>query len=144
MAWAMGGPRVSRLPGPRLPGARPRGGGQAAARLASPGTTSPTADHRQWLAADAQRVTAPLVFVSGEYPPDVGGVGDYTARLRAALDGLGWPSSVLTRRQGRRWDARALLYLLRAAPRSGIIHIQFQAGAFDLLGDICLFPSLVA
>lgn len=84
-----------------------------------------------------------ILFVSGEYPPDVGGVGDYTDRLRVALAGRGWSSSVLSRRQVRRWDARSLFWLLRAVPRAGVVHIQFQAGAFDLLGDVCLMPSLV-
>jgi glycosyltransferase involved in cell wall biosynthesis len=88
-------------------------------------------------------VTPPLLFVSGEYPPDVGGVGDYTDRLRRALAGLGWQSSVLSRRQVRRWDARALIALVRHAPRSGIVHIQYQAGAYDLLGDVCLMPTLL-
>ena len=73
----------------------------------------------------------------------MGGVGDYTDRLRHALAAAGWPSSVLTRRQVRHWDARALAWLLRAAPRDGVVHIQFQAGAFDLLGDVCLMPSLL-
>jgi glycosyltransferase involved in cell wall biosynthesis len=84
-----------------------------------------------------------ILFVSGEYPPDVGGVGDYTMRLRAALADRGWPSRVLTRRQVHRWDARALLWLPRAARGARIVHIQFQAGAYDLLGDVCLMPLLV-
>ena len=84
-----------------------------------------------------------ILFVSGEYPPDVGGVGDYTARLRAALANVGWPSRVLTRKQVGRWDARSLVWLVRTAPRAGLVHIQFQAGAFDLLGDVCLMPALV-
>ena len=85
-----------------------------------------------------------IQFVSGEYPPDVGGVGDYTARLRAALADLGYPSSVFSRREiGGRWDARALVWLLRTVPTDGIVHIQYQAGAFDLLGDICLLPLLL-
>jgi glycosyltransferase involved in cell wall biosynthesis len=84
-----------------------------------------------------------ILFVSGEYPPDVGGVGDYTARLRAALADRGWPSRVLTRRQVTHWDARALLWLPRAARGARIVHIQFQAGAYDLLGDVCLMPLLV-
>jgi glycosyltransferase involved in cell wall biosynthesis len=84
-----------------------------------------------------------ILFVSGEYPPDVGGVGDYTARLRSELANLDWPSRVLSRKQVGRWDARALPWLLRTAPRGGIVHIQFQAGAFDLLGDACLMPALV-
>jgi glycosyltransferase involved in cell wall biosynthesis len=84
-----------------------------------------------------------ILFVSGEYPPDVGGVGDYTDRLRVAFAERDWSSAVLSRRQVRRWDARSLFWLLRAAPRSGVVHIQFQAGAFDLLGDVCLMPSLL-
>lgn len=85
----------------------------------------------------------PLLFVSGEYPPDVGGVGDYTARLRDALVAEGWPSNLLSRRQVRHWDARALAWVLRAAPRAGVVHIQFQAAAYDLLGDVCLMPWLL-
>jgi len=88
-------------------------------------------------------VTAPLLFISGEYPPDVGGVGDYTEHLRAALASLGWPSGVLSRRQVRRWDARSLVALVRSAPRAGVVHIQYQAGAFDLLGDVCLMPTVL-
>jgi glycosyltransferase involved in cell wall biosynthesis len=88
-------------------------------------------------------VTAPLLFISGEYPPDVGGVGDYTAQLRHALAKLGWQSGVLSRRQVRHWDARSLLALVRTAPRTGIVHIQYQAGAYDLLGDVCLMPTLL-
>jgi glycosyltransferase involved in cell wall biosynthesis len=84
-----------------------------------------------------------IQFVSGEYPPDVGGVGDYTATLRGALAACGWPSSVVSRRQVRRWNAGALGWFVRHAPRDGIVHIEFQAGAFDLLGDICLLPALL-
>jgi glycosyltransferase involved in cell wall biosynthesis len=84
-----------------------------------------------------------ILFVSGEYPPDVGGVGDYTARLRGSLAGRGWPSHVVSRRQVRRWNARALVWFLRNAPRTGVLHIQFQAGAFDLLGDICVVPWIL-
>jgi glycosyltransferase involved in cell wall biosynthesis len=84
-----------------------------------------------------------ILFVSGEYPPDVGGVGDYTHRLRTALADLGSPSRILSRNRVRRWDARSLVWLARAAPRAGIVHIQFQAAAYDLLGDVCLMPLLV-
>jgi glycosyltransferase involved in cell wall biosynthesis len=85
----------------------------------------------------------PLLFVSGEYPPDIGGVGDYTDRLRSALDSRGWHSRLLTRTHVRRWDVRSLLALLRVAPQRGVVHIQFQAGSYDLLGDVCLMPGLV-
>jgi len=84
-----------------------------------------------------------VLFISGEYPPAIGGVGDYTACLRSALSELGVASTVLSRQQVRRWDARALLWLLRNAPRHGIVHIQYQPGAYDLLGDICLVPLLL-
>jgi glycosyltransferase involved in cell wall biosynthesis len=88
-------------------------------------------------------VTLPLLFISGEYPPDVGGVGDYTERLRGALALRGWPSGILARRQVQRWDARSLVALARRAPRTGVVHIQYQAGAYDLLGDVCLMPTVL-
>ena len=36
-----------------------------------------------------------------------------------------------------------MAYLLRIAPREGIVHIQFQAAAYDLLGDVCLMPLVL-
>jgi glycosyltransferase involved in cell wall biosynthesis len=84
-----------------------------------------------------------ILFVSGEYPPDIGGVGDYTSRLRAALTQRGWRSEVLSRRKVLHWDARSVVRLVRDAPSGGIVHIQYQAAAFDLLGDICLAPAVL-
>ncbi|MBV9547492.1 MAG: glycosyltransferase [Chloroflexi bacterium] len=84
-----------------------------------------------------------ILFVSGEYPPDVGGVGDYTERLRAALGNASCPSDVLSRREVGRWDARSLVRLVRRAPPEGIVHIQYQPAAFDLLGDVCLMPVVL-
>jgi glycosyltransferase involved in cell wall biosynthesis len=97
---------------------------------------------------------SPVLLVSGEYPPDLGGLADYTACLRRALIERGLRVEVLTRRGAQpaeagvarvvsRWDARSLAQLLCQAPRRGIVHIQFQAAAFDLLGDICLAPLLL-
>jgi glycosyltransferase involved in cell wall biosynthesis len=83
---------------------------------------------------------ARVLFVSGEYPPDIGGVGDYTARLRGALSARGIASAVLTRRDVRRWNARSIGRVVGAAPREGIVHVQYQPAAFDLLGDVCLMP----
>jgi glycosyltransferase involved in cell wall biosynthesis len=84
-----------------------------------------------------------ITFVSGEYPPDIGGVGDYTAHLRAALGETGHPSRVLSRRDVGRWNARALLRVIRHTRISGFVHIQYQSAAYDLLGDICLLPGLL-
>jgi glycosyltransferase involved in cell wall biosynthesis len=84
-----------------------------------------------------------ITFVSGEYPPDIGGVGDYTARLRAALGETGQRSRVLSRREVGRWNARGLLRLIRHIPIAGFVHVQYQAAAYDLLGDVCLLPGLL-
>ena len=104
-------------------------------------------------------------MLTGELPPDRGGVGDYTARLGDALAGLGVPIGILTRaRTGvppRRvlgqsrvpvhgdvpgWGPRAFLLVTRALARLGprpLLHIQFQAGAFDLGGSVHLLPALL-
>ncbi len=85
-----------------------------------------------------------IAFISGEYPPDVGGVGDYTAHLRAALEQAGQRTDVVSRRHvGGRWNARALAWLLRRAPKTGVVHLQYQSAAYDLLGDVCLLPGLL-
>jgi glycosyltransferase involved in cell wall biosynthesis len=46
-----------------------------------------------------------IAFVTGEYPPDTGGVGDYTRHLAAALAERGHAVSVIATR-GRRGEAR--------------------------------------
>lgn len=102
-------------------------------------------------------MTARVLFVTGEYPPLRGGVADYTDRLRHALAERGWAVDVATRslpdRPGEdpsvRWRladwGRSLWRTMRALRRSGwrgIVHLQYQAGAFDLQGRIALLPIL--
>ena len=108
-----------------------------------------------------------VCMLTGEFPPDRGGVGDYTARLAGALTARGLPVVVLTRRRtdapprrryeddhtGARvpvyagvpaWDARAPGVVARTLRRLGprpVLHIQFQAGAFDLGGTVHLLPT---
>jgi glycosyltransferase involved in cell wall biosynthesis len=104
-------------------------------------------------------------MLTGEIPPDRGGVGDYTARLSDALAALGVPVGILTRSRpdvpARRllgasrvpvhgdapaWDARVWPLVMSALRRLGprpLLHIQFQAGAYDLGGSVHLLPSLV-
>ncbi len=90
----------------------------------------------------------PLLLVSGEYPPDTGGVADYTARLREALGRRGLHAEVFTRsradgaRQGG-WGPGAVLSIARHAPRGAVVHLQYQAAAYDLRGEICLLPLLL-
>src|SRR5205823_507076 len=103
-------------------------------RVARCRTARATARDSQRAGRRTQKV---IHFITGEYPPAVGGVGDYTLQLRSALADIGWESDVLSRPQVRHWDARSLVALLRSVPRhADIVHIQFQAGAFDLLGDV--------
>lgn len=104
-------------------------------------------------------------MLTGELPPDHGGVGDYTARLSDALAALGVPVGILTRSrpgvpsrrtlgastvpvhgQVRAWDLRVWRLVCRTLARLGprpLLHIQFQAGAFDLGGSVHLLPSVV-
>ena len=95
-----------------------------------------------------------MLLVTGEYPPEVGGVADYTACLRGALAERGVEVAVLTRgrparpeagvyRRVSRWDARVLGDLASRTPRGGIVHLQYQPAAFDLRGEICLAPLLL-
>jgi len=98
-----------------------------------------------------------VLFVTGEYPPLRGGVGDYTWQLGCALAAAGWTVEVATRRlpgpapegplvcwQLAGWG-RPLWSLLRSLRESGwhgVVHLQYQAGAFDLQGRIVLLPVL--
>lgn len=106
-----------------------------------------------------------VCMLTGELPPDRGGVGDYAARLSDALAALGVPVGVLTRQRPtvpsrrllgrsrvpvhglvRSWDARAWPLVVRALRQCGprpLLHIQFQAGAYDLGGSVHLLPTLV-
>lgn len=99
-----------------------------------------------------------VVLVTGEYPPQVGGVGDYTALLARHLLAEGATVSIVTGRSpglptepvaARRivadWGVRGwrgLLGALRAA-RPEVVHLQYQAGAFAGRTAIHLLPRLL-
>lgn len=99
----------------------------------------------------------PALLVTGEYPPLVGGLGDYSAQLRGALAARGASVSVLTTASRDRsnapvdhtvttvgrWDAAALRTLMRLTPPRGVVHLQYQPAAFALRGEICLVPWLM-
>ena len=95
-----------------------------------------------------------ILFVTGEYPPRVGGVADHVVRLRAALEDLGVNTRVATesvsgdsqlervhRASPRPWG-RQILKVLRLVKRfrSDVVHIQYQAGAFDSPVQSALLP----
>jgi glycosyltransferase involved in cell wall biosynthesis len=97
---------------------------------------------------------ARVLLITGEYPPTIGGVGDYTAKLAAHLRGVGVEAMVLTGsspalsgelavwRTVPDWGMRGWTAIERAiaATRPELVHIQYQAGAFGGRGGIVALP----
>ncbi|NWF78843.1 MAG: glycosyltransferase family 4 protein [Chloroflexi bacterium] len=108
-----------------------------------------------------------IALLSGEYPPQPGGVGDYTACLATALYARGHSVSVLTIQQGRLccyqaaapsgpapavalsglprsldWSHRAWPAVIAALDclRPHWLHIQYQTGAYAMQPGINLLP----
>lgn len=98
-----------------------------------------------------------VLFVSGEFPPMQGGVGDYTSVLARALCDLGASVAVLTSDKGaalpdervnvfaavRRWGWGSLQTAAKTARFWGadVVHIQYQAAAYGLGLPIHLLPA---
>lgn len=100
-----------------------------------------------------------VLFITGEFPPMQGGVGDYTWRLGSTLAELGVDVHVLTAEEAgpayllpagidnvypimRRWGwglARQV-NLVVANAAADIVHIQYQSAAFDLHPAVNLLP----
>ena len=101
---------------------------------------------------------ARVLLVTGEYPPTIGGVGDYTATLAAHLRGAGAQTTILTgvgnplpgeqavRRTVPDWGVRGWPAIGRAiaASKPDLVHIQYQAGAFAGRGGIVALPWWLA
>jgi glycosyltransferase involved in cell wall biosynthesis len=96
-----------------------------------------------------------VLFVTGEFPPMQGGVGDYTREIGLALRDLGCDVHVVTSAGAgqvpgltvhplvERWDWgcwRQLLDLVRRE-RPSVVHIQYQAAAYGMHASINFFPS---
>ncbi len=99
-----------------------------------------------------------MLFVTGEYPPRIGGVGDHVARLRPALEALGAATFVATESVPHD-DPGAGVYATAARPwgrqlygvqrlvrslRPDVVHVQYQAGAFASPGQISWLPLALA
>lgn len=107
-----------------------------------------------------------LTLLTGEYPPQPGGVGDYTRCLTAALSACGHQVSVLTMRDGALvalqvapaqaeqplalpptaarldWSPRCWPAVIAALDRlrPDWLHIQYQTGAYAMRPGINLLP----
>ncbi|HUZ03649.1 MAG TPA: glycosyltransferase [Thermomicrobiaceae bacterium] len=98
-----------------------------------------------------------VLFVSGEYPPMHGGIGDYSERLVCALQQVGWDAAILTSRTAGnnpdprvlpwigRWDWSAAAEVARAAleTEADVVHVQYQTGAFGMHPAVNLLPQLL-
>ncbi len=97
-----------------------------------------------------------IALLSAEYPPDPGGVGDYTRRLGEALLARGLDVRVLTGRHavavpepppaleldaaGWGWHSwRAIVAALEQL-RPDVLHIQYQTGAYAMRPAVNLLP----
>lgn len=99
-----------------------------------------------------------ILFVTGEYPPQLGGVGAYTAELGAALVARGWAVSVLTSASVApapftarsvavqpvmsSWGWRTAHAVAAWAQRlhAGWVHVQYQTAAFHMHPAINFAP----
>lgn len=103
-----------------------------------------------------------LSFLTGEYPPQPGGIGDYTQRLVAALAQRGHTPDVLTIQDARLvryqpdattpsatphpgpldWSPRCWPAVIAALEqqRPEWLHIQYQTGAYAMQPGINLLP----
>lgn len=99
-----------------------------------------------------------VLFITGEYPPQTGGVGAYTAELGLALVAQGVQVSVLTAQSVPvatapaagiavypvvpRWDWRIWSLVPTWAKKLGVdwVHVQYQTAAFAMHPAINLAP----
>lgn len=95
-----------------------------------------------------------VLFLTGEFPPMQGGVGDYTREIGLALRTLGCSVQVVSATQSgpvpgltvhpviRRWNWgcwRSLLDLVRRE-QPDVVHIQYQAAAYAMHPAINFLP----
>jgi glycosyltransferase involved in cell wall biosynthesis len=95
-----------------------------------------------------------VLFVSGEFPPMQGGVGDYTREIGLALRDLGCQVHVATSTKAGpvpgltlypavdRWNWRCWGVLLDLIDRlqPDVVHVQYQAAAYGMHPAINLLP----
>jgi len=97
---------------------------------------------------------ASILYVTGEYPPHRGGIADYTSMLRAEVDALGYQTYVLTLDGAEgpgvftigSWSWPVALQIREIINQHpvDIVHIQYQAGAFDMHPAINALPTTLS
>ena len=103
-----------------------------------------------------------VLFVTGEYPPRTGGVGDHVVRLSESFATSGLTCHVATESRseddtaarvysvGNRYPMQAISNTIRVARRlrPDVIHLHYQAGAFarpgEMFGLARILPRLTA
>lgn len=97
-----------------------------------------------------------VCLVTGEFPPTVGGIADYTALLAEHLREQGARVSVVTsdHRSGDRrpdvstvqgWGFRSMPEIARRIGNiePDVVHLQYQTAAFEMSPAVCLLPYAV-
>ncbi len=97
---------------------------------------------------------ARILYVTGEYPPHRGGISDYAYMLRREVDALGYRTSVLSSdgAEGENvytigswsWPVALQIREIVAAHPVDIVHIQYQAGAFDMHPAVNALPTTLS
>ncbi|TVR73510.1 MAG: glycosyltransferase [Sphaerobacteraceae bacterium] len=96
-----------------------------------------------------------VLFITGEFPPMHGGIGDYTSILADALEPHGWESLFMTSSAALdgandprivstvdNWDSSIVETARQTIEETqpDLIHIQYQTGAFQLRSAINTLP----
>jgi len=101
-------------------------------------------------------------LVTGEYPPDEGGIGDFTYRLALALSEQGHSVRILTDRSATGalgdtpqlavdrlaanwgWGCPKLIRNWAVSTQADIVNIQYEAAAYDLRSSVAFAPRLLS
>ncbi len=92
-----------------------------------------------------------VLMITGEYPPTGGGISDYVQLLAGALEVENIESAILSSAdtnadvQVERWSWNLTRTVEQAVRQHGcdLVHIQYQAGAFEMHPSVNLLPRSI-